>query len=195
MSPIKQALAVHSSCTSPASTLCSVPSIDPVQAVNDIVEFRTKTELAIKGLQDLLERQGQKLQVVGRLLSKFQRSEIRTLNEDGRKAICKLLKADYETAKQNWASFLQSLSQDEIALLQLSRFTQQAIDATLHGKFQTRGGSTAHSSTPDVIAAAIANLPASAKTAYIMLFDAVYGKGAFDKEEEQAWDDQVSEYG
>ncbi len=153
------------------------------------------SELAIKGLQDLTERQGQKLQVQGRHLLKYQLSEIRLLKEDGRKAICKLLKSDYETAKQNWASFPQSLSQDEIALLQLSRFTQQAIDATLHDKFQKQGNSTAHSSTPDLVAAAVANLPASAEKAYILLFDAVHGKGAFDKEEEQAWDIEVSEYG
>lgn len=72
--------------------------------------------------------------------------------------------------------------------MQLSGFSQQAIQATQYDKFQKQGGSTAHSSTADVIAAAVANLPESARNAYILLFDAVHGEGAFEKEEEQAWD-------
>ncbi|KAL3136532.1 hypothetical protein ABBQ38_005782 [Trebouxia sp. C0009 RCD-2024] len=182
MSPIKQVLAGRSTHTSPAST--SAPTADPSQPLDD---FRTKTEQAIKGLQDLTERQGQRLDCQGRLLLKYLHLDIRILRDDGRKAICKLLKADYEVAKQNWASFLQSLSVEEKASLQLSRFSQQAIQATLYGKFQKQGGSTAHSSTPDVVAAAVANLPESARKAYILLFDAIHGKGAFDKEEVQAW--------
>jgi len=179
MSPIKQALAVRSARTSPASTSVSAPTADPLQQLSDFADFKTKTEQAIKGLQDLTERQGQKFEDQVRLLMKYQRLEIRILKEDGRKAICKLLKANYETAKQNWASFLQSLSQEEIASLQLNRFTQQAIHATLYDKFQKQRGSTAHSSTPDVVAAAVANLPESARKAYILLFDAAHGKGAF----------------
>ena len=102
--------------------------------------------------------------------------------------MCKLLQADYEMAKQNWASFLQSLSLEEIAPLQLSRSTQQAMQATLYDKFQKQGGSTVHSSIPDVVAAAVANLPESETKAYILLFDVIHSKGAFDKEESPAWD-------
>ena len=150
--------------------------------------IQNKTEQAIEGLQDVTEWQGKKLEVQGRLLVKYQRLEIRILKEDGRKAICKLLQADYEMAKQNWASFLQSLSLEDSTKLQLSGFSQQAIQATQYDKFQKQGGSTAHSCTADVVAAAVANLPDSAKKAYILLFDAVHGKGAFGEEEEQAWD-------
>ena len=188
MSPIKQALAGRSARTSPASTSVSAPDADPLQHLNDFADFKTKTEQAIKGLQDLTGWQGQKLEDQGRLLVKYQLLEIRVLKEDGCKAICKLLNADYETAKQNWAMFLQSLSLEEVASLQQSSFSQQAIQATLYDKFQKQGGSTARSSTPDVVAAAVANLPESAKKAYILLFDAVHGKGAFDKEEAHAWD-------
>lgn len=188
MSPSKQALAGCSARTSPASTSVSAPTPDPLQQLNDLADFKTETEQAIKGLQDLTNWQGKKLADQGTLLVKDQRLEIRVLKEDGRKAICKLLKADYETAKQNWESFLQSLSMEHRASLQLSRFSQQAIQATHYDKFQKLGGSTAHSSTPDVVAAAVANLPESARKAYILLFDAIHGKGAFAKEEAQAWD-------
>ncbi len=37
-------------------------------------------------------------------------------------------------------------------------------------------------------AAAVASLPESVREAYILLFDAIYGEGSFDKEEEHAWD-------
>lgn len=188
MSPIKQALAGRSARASPASTSVSAPTADPLPQPDGFADFKIKTEQAIKGLQDLTEWQGKKLGDQGRLLVKCQRLEIRILKEDGRKAICKLLKADYEMAKQNWASFLQSLSLEDRATLQLSGFSQQAIQATQYDKFQKQGGSTAHSSTADVVAAAVANLPESARKAYILLFDAVHGEGAFDKEEEQAWD-------
>ena len=185
MSPSKQALAGRSARTSPASTSVSAPTPDPLQQLNDLADFKTETEQAIKDLQDLTNWQGKKLADQGTLLVKYQRLEIRVLKG---KAICKLLKADYETAKQNWESFLQSLSMEDRASLQLSRFSQQAIQATHYDKFQKLGGSTAHSSTPDVVAAAVANLPESARKAYILLFDAVHGKGAFAKEEAQAWD-------
>ena len=187
MSPIKQALAGRSARTSPASTSVSAPNADTLQHLDDFADLKTKTEQAIKGLQNITGWQGQRLEDQGRLLVKYQRLEIRILKEDGRKAICKLLKADYEMAKQNWAMFLQSLSLEEKASLQLSSFSQQAIQATLYDKFQKQG-STTHSSTSDVVAAAVANLPQSARKAYILLFDAVHGKGAFDKEEAQAWD-------
>ena len=188
MSPIKQALAGRSACTSPVSTSVSAPTADPLPQLNEFADFKMKTEQAIKGLQDLTEWQGKNLGDQGRLLVKYQRLEIRMLKEDGRKPICKLLEADYEMAKQNWASFLQSLSLEDRATLQLNRFSQEAIQATQYDKFQKQGGSTAHSSTADVVAAAVANLPESARKAYILLFDAVHGKGAFDKEEAQAWD-------
>ena len=119
---------------------------------------------------------------------KYQRLEIRILKEDGRKAICKLLNANYDMAKQNWGSFLQSLSVEDRDSLQLSSFPQQAIQATLYDKFQQQGGSTAHSSTPDATAAAVANLPEPARKSYILLFDAVHGNGAFDKQAVQIWD-------
>ena len=61
------------------------------------------------------------------------------------------------------------------------------MQTTLYDKFQKQGGSTVHSSIPDVVAA-VANLPESATKAYILLFDAVHSKGAFDKEESPAWD-------
>ena len=118
----------------------------------------------------------------------YQRLEIRTLKEDVRKAMCKLLNADYEMAKQNWASFLQSLSLEQVASLQQSRFPQQAIQATRYDKFQTQGGSTAHKSTSDVVAAAVAVLPEFARKGHILLFDTVHGAGAFGKEEAKAWD-------
>lgn len=121
MSPIKQACAVRSACSSPASTSVSASAVDPLQDLHDFADSKIKIELAIKIPQDVTERQGRKLRDQGRLLLKYQRLEIRILKEDGRKAICKLMKADYESAKQNWAIFLQSLSQDEIALLQLAR--------------------------------------------------------------------------
>ena len=105
MSPIKQALAGCSARTSPASTSVSAPNADPLQHLNDFADFKTKTEQAIKGLQDLTGWQGQKLEDQGRLLMKYQRLEIRILKEDGRKAICKLLKADYETAKKTGQCF------------------------------------------------------------------------------------------
>jgi hypothetical protein len=37
-------------------------------------------------------------------------------------------------------------------------------------------------------AAAVASLPERVREAYILLFDAIYGQGSFDKEEEHAWD-------
>ncbi len=54
-------------------------------------------------LWDETNRQEQKVQDQGRLLHKHQCMTIRVLQEDGRKAICKLevLKSDFEVAKQN----------------------------------------------------------------------------------------------
>lgn len=123
-----------------------------------------------------------------RLLCKYPSVEIRILKEDGRKAICKVLKADYSMVKPHWANFLQSLSQEDMALLKEHRFTEQAIQATAYDKFQRQGGPVSQSSSPDVVAAAVGYLPESAKKAYALLFDALYGAGSFEKEEEQAWD-------
>lgn len=100
MSPIQQALAGRSARASPASTSVSAPTADPPPQLDGFADFKIKTEQAIKDLQDLTEWQGKKLGDQGRLLVKYQRLEIRILKEDGRKAICKLLKADYEMAKQ-----------------------------------------------------------------------------------------------
>ena len=92
MSPSKQALAGRSARTSPASTSVSAPTPDPLQQLNDLADFKTETEQAIKDLQDVTNWQGKKLADQGTLLVKYQRLEIRVLKEDGRKAICKLLK-------------------------------------------------------------------------------------------------------
>ena len=100
MSPIQQALAGRSARASPASASVSAPTADPPPQLDRFADFKIKTEQAIKDLQDLTEGQGKKLGGQGRLLVKYQRLEIRILKEDGRKAICKLLKADYEMAKQ-----------------------------------------------------------------------------------------------
>ncbi len=91
---------------------------------------------------------------------------IRVLQEDGRKAICKLevLKSDFEVAKQNWAlTTSSSMEAQQLAALHLVHVHVAA-------------------------AAAVASLPESVREAYILLFDAIYGEGSFDKEEEHAWD-------
>ena len=70
MSPVEQALDGRSARTSPASTSVSAPTADPLQHLDDFADFKTKTEQAIKGLQDPTEWQGQKLEDQGRLLVK-----------------------------------------------------------------------------------------------------------------------------
>ena len=151
-------------------------------------EFKTKTEQHIQELQVTINRHGQELQNQDRLPHKYVSMGIKTLKEDGRKAICKVIKADYSRARDHWASFLQSLSQEDTEMLKEHGFTEQAIKATACAKFQQQDGPTPQSCTPDVVAAAVANLPESAKKAHVLLFDAIHGAGSFEKEEEQAWD-------
>lgn len=137
-----------------------------------------------------VEQNKQDLKRLSRFFGVKHRSNIRVLKACGRRKMCELLQADFSADHaKGWDQFLMSLTGSDCKTLEAQGFTQDALKGTATNAYEKLHGCATHEQADLLIADAVANLPEAVRQQYIALFDAVYGKHAFDMLEHEMQDE------